>query len=332
MLSDVLSIYDADCRERQANKRTFDERMLRLNDWWGSKRLSEVTGATCRAYVESRKAFSPKGGTGGARRDLEDLRAAIGHHKREGLHRGEVKVALPAKGAPKERWLTRSEAAALLWYCWRTKKGRRVSKNADYKRYAPYAEDSYPLRHLARFILLGLYTGSRAGALASAAFERGEGRSYVDLNAGLFYRLAEGKQETRKRQPPVPISARLMTHIRIWAERRGDATHLVEFNKKPVQSVKTALNRATDKLGLEDVTPHTLRHTAATWMMQNGAETWEAAGFLGMSQQMVEKVYAHHHPEYQRDAANRLATGRKRPNVSPMNAPKNRGQKQNEAR
>lgn len=311
MLSDVLSIYLADCRERQANKRTFDERMGRLNDWWGGKKLAEVTGAACRAYVESRRAHSPKGGTGGARRDLEDLRAAIGHHKAEGLHRGEVKVSLPAKGAPKERWLTRSEAAALLWYCWRTKKGRRVSKSQDYKRYKPY-KDLYPLRHLARFILLGLYTGSRAGALASAAFERGEGRSYVDLDAGLFYRLAEGKQETRKRQPPVPISARLMTHIRIWAERRGKATHLIEFSGKPVNSVKTALNSATGELGLDGITPHTLRHTAATWMMQNGAEIWQAAGFLGMSPQMVERVYGHHHPAYQRDAANRLATGRKK--------------------
>jgi hypothetical protein len=62
-----------------------------------------------------------------------------------------------------------------------------------------------PLRHLARFILIGLYTGTRAAAIASAAVERGNGRSFVDLDNGIFYRLAEGKRETKKRQPPVPI-------------------------------------------------------------------------------------------------------------------------------
>jgi hypothetical protein len=44
----------------------------------------------------------------------------------------------------------------------------------------------YPLRHLARFILIGLYTGTRAGAIASASTVRGEGKSFVDLDARLL--------------------------------------------------------------------------------------------------------------------------------------------------
>jgi hypothetical protein len=35
-----------------------------------------------------------------------------------------------------------------------------------------------PLRHIARFILIGLYTGTRAGAIASALPYRDTGRSY----------------------------------------------------------------------------------------------------------------------------------------------------------
>ncbi len=52
-----------------------------------------------------------------------------------------------------------------------------------------------------------------------------------------------------------------------------------------------------------DVTPHTLRHTAATWLMQAGVDKWEAAGFLGMSVQMLDRVYGHHHPHHLRQAA-----------------------------
>jgi hypothetical protein len=70
--------------------------------------LVEVNAHTCAKYVKARRR------PGGARRDLEDLRAAINHHSREGLHRGLVRVALPAKGRGRDRWLTRSEAAASL--------------------------------------------------------------------------------------------------------------------------------------------------------------------------------------------------------------------------
>ena len=47
------------------------------------------------------------------------------------------------------------------------------------------------------------------------------------------------------------------------------------------------------------VTPHTLRHTAATWLMDDGHSVWKAAGYLGMSAQVLEATYAKHHPDYQ---------------------------------
>ena len=54
---------------------------------------------------------------------------------------------------------------------------------------------------------------------------------------------------------------------------------------------------------------HTLRHTAATWLMQNGAPIWEAAGFLGMSEKTLRETYGHHHPHFMRGAVD--AVGRK---------------------
>jgi hypothetical protein len=130
-VADVLSIYDDDTRLRQVNKEKFDERLKRLNEFWGGKMLAEVTGESCREYRRLR------GTDGGARRDLEDLRAAINHHAAEGFHRGIVRVVLPAKGPSRDRWLTRDEAAKLLWACWRhrevqlrhrgTQKGLRLS-------------------------------------------------------------------------------------------------------------------------------------------------------------------------------------------------------------
>jgi len=164
-----------------------------------------------------------------------------------------------------------------------------------------------PLRHLARFILIGVYSGTRAGAIASASPTAAIGRSFVDLERGVYYRRAQGKQETNKRQPPMPIPPRLLAHLRRWKERKIIARHFVEFNGEGVSSVKTAFKHAVTlaKLG-PGVSPHTLRHTAATWLMQNGTDPWQAAGYLGMSVETLLRVYGHHHPDHLKDAVAKM--------------------------
>lgn len=82
------------------------------------------------------------------------------------------------------------------------------------------------------------------------------------------------------------------------------AACFVEFNGKPVASVKTGFRSAVRLAKLSGrVTPHTLRHTAATWLMQRGVPIWEAAGFLGMSPEVLQETYGHHHPDYLQGAA-----------------------------
>ena len=53
----------------------------------------------------------------------------------------------------------------------------------------------------------------------------------------------------------------------------------------------------------KDVTPHVLRHSRATHLMMAGISIWEAAKSLGMTAEMVERVYGHHHPDWQKDAS-----------------------------
>jgi integrase len=305
-IADVLAIYHAhregvylERKARQIDITEFADRIGRLNDFFGGMMLVEVNAHSCAKYVKAR------GRRGGARRDLEDLRAAINHHSREGLHRGLVRVALPAKGRGRDRWLTRSEAAALLWACWRYREVQTHHRGA--LKNQKIETGKRPLRHIARFILIGLYTGTRAGAIASASPYREDGRSYVDLEHGIFYRLAQGQAGTKKRQPPAPLPDRLLAHMRRWVRTDAITSHFVEFNGAAVKSVKTGFRSAVRIAGLSTqsgkVTPHTLRHTAATWLMQRGADPWKAAGFLGMSVEVLLDTYGHHHPEFLRDAA-----------------------------
>lgn len=214
---------------------------------------------------------------------------------------------MPKKGEPRDRWLTRSEAARLIWECWRCREVQTVYRGS--KAGQKVETDKRPLRHLARFILIGIYSGTRAGAIASASPIAAIGRSFVDLERGIYYRLAEGAERTNKRQPPVPIPPRLLAHMRRWKQKNLIARHFVEFNGKGVASVKTGWKRAVKLADLTGkVSPHTLRHTAATWLMQTGTDVWQAAGFLGMSVEVLLNTYGHHHPDHMKEAVANIAT------------------------
>jgi integrase len=279
---------------------------LTLDAWWAERTLADVNGANCRAYVEHRTRqawISAKPDTTGraprmvtaaaARRELEDLRAAINYHRQEGLCSEIVSVTLPPRGEARERWLTRSEAARLLWAAWRA---RQVMRDKVTLRAVG--------RHIARFILVGLYTGTRSAAICGAALMPTVGHGHVDLDQGVFYRRAIGRRQTKKRQPPVKLPPRLLAHMRRWAARGLAKKAVVEWNGRPVESVRKGFEAAVRAAGLDtDVTPHILRHTCATWLMQSGVNLWDAAGFLGMTVQQLEAGYGHHHPDYQQEAA-----------------------------
>jgi integrase len=302
-IADVLSVYLENTGSRQANWKRFQGRMARLNGFWGGRMLSEISTATCKEYVKSR------GNLGGARRDLEDLRSAVHHHAAENLHRANVNVWLPPKGAPRDRWLTRKEIAKLVRVCWRYRETQTQHRGIN--KGQKVVTEKRPLRHLARFILFAVYTGTRSGAVLTASTRPGIGRSLIDLQGGIFYRLAQGARLTNKRQPPVPLPPRLMAHLRRWARGDKPGSFLVEWQGQPIRSVKKGFAKAVKLAGLTGrVTPHTLRHTAATWLMQRGVPVWQAAGYLGMSVEMLERVYGHHHPEHLKEAA--LAIGNKR--------------------
>ena len=132
--------------------------------------LGEVNGEACRSYRKKRR------NRGGARRDLEDLRAGIGHHAAEGYHREIVKVPLPEKGEPRDKWLTRSDAAKLIWVCWRYHEMQKRSRRPTDDVKAPTAKR--PLRHLAR--------SSCWGSTAGRARERSHPRRLCRRSAGLL--------------------------------------------------------------------------------------------------------------------------------------------------
>ena len=129
--------------------------------------------------------------------------------------------------------------------------------------------------------------------------------SWIDLEKGLMLRRPPRSAETKKKKPPVRLGLSILWLLRSWKAEDGPvAKYVCAYRGKKIKSIKTAWNAAVKRAGLgRDVTPHTLRHTRATWLMQRGTDYWEAAGHLGMSVETLCKVYGKHHPDFQKNAA-----------------------------
>lgn len=273
----MIAAYAVDRVKKTARPKETAARLSRLNDYFGGMVAEEITPATCADYERQR------GSEQAARRELEDLRAALRYAVRNRNLAVEIPVTLPEKSVPRDRWLTRAEAAALLAGAlgWR-RDGDRWKRDGERN------------PHVARFILLGIYTATRHGAILGLGWHEHTGGGFVDLDRAVLYRASRGARQTKKRRPPVAIPARLLAHLRRWAAM-PKFLHIVTYDGGRLGKMKRAWATARAQAGLgEDVTPHVLRHTAITWHLHNGLTVWEVAGFAGATAEMIERVYGHH--------------------------------------
>jgi integrase len=262
-VADAIALYLRDVAPGHSRPWQTAARADRLLKFFGDKRCSQINGTLCRAYVKQR------GSEAAAQRELNDLKAALLHHHREGYLRDRVAVWIPPRAPPRTRWLTRQEAAALIRAAWRRP----------------------AMRHVARFALVALYTGARAGRICGAALGRTSDRGYIDLEAGHFI-PRPGRIENNKRQPAIPLPRRLLAHLRRW--RKRGQRYVVEWRGQPVERMDHGFRDAVKAAGLQDVSAHTLKHTSITWLLQRGVPIWEVAGYTGTSPQTIARVYGHH--------------------------------------
>ena len=106
----------------------------------------------------------------------------------------------------------------------------------------------------------------------------------------MFYRRAIGRAADQEAAAAGEAARRGCWPICAAGSGSGCRRSVVEWNGKPVESVRKGFAAAVRAAGLgAEVTPHILRHTVATWLMQNGVNLWDAAGFLGMTVQQLEQ-------------------------------------------
>lgn len=281
LVTDALADYLQDRQGEIAAAGRIAAAIKAMVPYWTAITIAGVTKETCRGYVKSRGSRS----AGTTRRELGVLRAAINHAHREGRITRVVAVHLPDRPEARDRWLKRAEAAKLL---------RATMREPRVRLYLPL------------FVLLGLYTGARKTAILSLRWPQ------VDLQSGRLDFHARGERRTNKRRALIPIPAKLLGHLRRARRRGEDLGYVINDNGLRLRDIKRGFNSACKTAGLptkgpDKVTPHTLRHTCATWLMQRGVPMWEAAGYLGMSRETLERTYGHHSPDYLKGAVEALA-------------------------
>lgn len=265
-IADVLAIYADGHADKlvEGGRKTLGYAIDALLKWWADRPCDFVKPETCRAYVRARDA-SPAT----AARELSVLSAALGYAHKNGKLIDRPFVELPPKSPGRERWLTRDEAARLLW------ESRR---------------DPQARGHLPLFILLALATGARPAALFDLRWTQ------IDFDRNTINLNPAGRVQTNKKRPVIPMPRRLRWFL-LRAHARASSPYVLAFRGRKLASVKRAFAGARERAGLgTDVLPYTLRHTCGTWMAQAGVDLWLIGGWLGHSQARTTELYLHHQP------------------------------------
>ena len=304
LIAEVLALYSKErgpkLKSDSATIKGFNKALL---DWWGTAKLADIRTSSCESYVDHRTKQPIRHGKTGrtvsaqtARRELEMLSAAVGYWDKEHHLLRRPRVVLPGKAATNRNALTRGEAARLLIAA----RGNRYQNG----RWMPLQGSSRVNRaHLVRFILLGLYTGSRSDVSMRLRWTTSLTDPWVELERMTLHR--QGKRESvasNKCRPSVRLSERLRRHLARWQrEDQGKEYDLVlHHGGRKIESVRRGFAGCVADAGLSpNITPHWLRHTAATWLMEAGVPLWEAGKYLGMTAATLEKHYAHHRPDHQ---------------------------------
>ncbi len=256
-------------RRRHVEKEVVDKERIDyclrpLRKFLGRRTAEKLSIMDCRYYRRRRQAQGVSDAT--IRRELSCLSAALRFCYHEQVIGQLPELELPPSPPPKDRFLTREQADQLI-------------------------AAAGPRARL--FIQIALGTGGRPEAIDGLTWPQVDlDRRFIDFNG-------PDRAQTDKRRPKVPIADWLYP-ILAEEQRRAKTIYVLGNSSSTYTTFTTARRNA----GMSWCTRKTLRHTWATWAAQAGVSIWKIAGVLGDKVETVERVYAHQHPDYLRDAVN----------------------------
>lgn len=262
----ILEAYLKDREPHVRSKQTLRFSVSVLLAGLGSLLPEHLAPAAIKQYTADR-AVKP----GSILREIGTLRAALAWAVENRWLKTQPIISNPVPTPkPRDRWITKDEARLLLARCVEP--------------------------HVRLFVTVSLMTAARMGAVLDLRWGQ------VDLGAR---RIDFGEGHGNKRRAIAPINDQLHKTLSA-AKELAKGEFVIEWRGERVFTVKNGFSRACQRAEIKGVTPHILRHSAATWMALDGVPLSEIARMLGDTEATVERVYVKHTPDHLRRAAGAL--------------------------
>lgn len=266
------------------------ERLIRF---WSGKTVFDINERSIGEYQSKARIGKPLSDNH-TRREMQDLKAMVNQGIRKGLcelNGHVIDWELPPPPMARIEFYSRSEIARLVWTAYRMRnmtiggpKGHKTSV------------------HVARFILLAVYTGSRAEVVDRARYVETPGHPWIDLERGIFFRAWKGRRVPQnKKADPVRIPDKLVTMMKRWALKGDDFILHGKKAGRTRRAFYSLKKRVLSEQRMLEVNAHTLKHTCASWLMSLGVPAEKVAEYISTTPEVVKKHYAHFSPDFHQD-------------------------------
>lgn len=277
-------------------------------DAYGRWRMSQDAWA---GHKTKKTAAGKKVGPSTVNKDLRMLRAVLNDsHARRYIPTPvafRINVSAPSG---KDDYLTREEVKRMLDACEvretvRDKEGKVIARHRDRE-------------HIRAFILISLATAARKEAVLTLRWdqvhipkpeEAPEG--VFDWSSGKVSKQAYidfGEGRGNKRRPKIPVGNNpgLMSYL-LWGGDKSQP-YVITYRGQPIDDIKKVFAEILSEVGItKKITPHSMKHTAITWMVQAGMKLETISDLTNTSVKILRKHYSHHRPDYAAEIGDALS-------------------------
>lgn len=240
-----------------------------LASHFGELWADDIKERDCASYAAERIAAGRSAGT--AWTELGRLRTALKWAEKQGLIAKAPHIWRPTPPGPRQKRMTPEQVKAVI--------------------------DATMTPHARLALILLWTTGARIGAVLSLTWDR------VDFEGRLIH-FAEADVATNNKGRGVVRMNNTARSALLGAKAGALTGYVIEWDAKPVESIKTALRAAARRAGLPWVTAHVFRHSVACNLVEQGVPMEKVSQLLAHRNiETTERIYARFSPAYQQEAA-----------------------------
>lgn len=273
--STVKDLWDkwlADRAKDKLRNDIYEANWASLAPHFANRYPANITADDCRQYAKAR--FDAGRAPATVNTELVRLRACLRWAESEGLIDRVPRIWTPSRGPSRKRSLSLEEAQRLI----------TAAAHGDH--------------HIHVFMVLAFTTGARHAAILDLTWDR------VDFDAGTIQydeaELADPMSKRWKKGRATVLMGKAARSVLEAARTIRQSQHVVEHGGRRLKTIRGGFANAVKRAGLpDDITPHTIRHTVATWLQERGIDAEMRARLLGHTDsRTTETVYSHAGPQY----------------------------------